>query len=86
MVGDSSRMAVQVGYGARPVSVQLIRGRVLAEASDRPAPGRVVVAPPIPARDSNAADRLSAVLHDFPAKPMAFDIEYAGGIGLVAAS
>ncbi|GAA3612674.1 MinD/ParA family ATP-binding protein [Microlunatus ginsengisoli] len=59
MVGAVTETPAPVGYGARPVSVQLIRGRTLTQASDRPVPGRVVVAPPIPARDPNAADRLS---------------------------
>ena len=51
--------SVAVGYGARPVSVGLTRGRVLAQSADWPAPDRVVVPPPAPARDRNAYDRLA---------------------------
>lgn len=48
-----------VGYGAGPVSVQLTRGRPLLETPLASAPSGVVVAPPRPARDRNAYDRLA---------------------------
>src|SRR3954468_14500936 len=57
VAGGEAHMAV--GDGARPVSVQLTQGRVLTETPGRPVPGRVAMAPPAPARDRNAADRLS---------------------------
>ena len=68
-----------VGYGARPVSVGLTRGRTLAESSDRPAPGRVEVAPPVPAWDRNAADRLS--LKHWPRGHRVLVCSLTGGTG-----
>ena len=56
---ENSTANVAAGYGAGPVSVPLTRGRPLAEAPTAPVPDRVVMAPPPPARDRNADDRLA---------------------------
>jgi len=58
-VVENSTTNVAAGYGAGPVSVQLTRGRPLAEAPTAPVPDQVVMAPPRPARDRNADDRLA---------------------------
>src|SRR6478735_5769964 len=58
MVENSTARAT-VGYGAGPVSVQLTRGRPLVETSIESDPSGVVLAPPRPARDRHAYDRLA---------------------------
>lgn len=58
MVENSTAQAT-VGYGAGPVSVQLTRGRPLVETPLASDSCGVVMAPPRPARDRNADDRLA---------------------------
>src|SRR3954451_8687010 len=77
VAGGEAHMAV--GYGARPVSVQLARGRTLTETPGRPVPGRVEVAPPAPARDRNAADRLA--LKHWPRRHRVLVCSLTGGTG-----
>lgn len=56
---EHSTAKTLVGYGAGPVSVPLTRGRPLIEAPTESDFSQVVVAPPLPARDRNADDRLT---------------------------
>lgn len=58
-MAQNSTARAAVGYGAGPVSVQLTRGRPLVEAPVDPTSSQVVMAPPRPARDRNAQDRLA---------------------------
>jgi hypothetical protein len=61
------------------VSVQLTRGRVLTETPGRPVAGRVAIAPPAPARDRNAADRLA--LKHWPRRHRILVCSLTGGTG-----
>ena len=56
---ENSTARATVGYGAGPVSVQLTRGRPLTTAPTVAVSPPVVVAPPRPAQDRNAYDRLA---------------------------
>lgn len=68
-----------VGYGAGPVSVPLTRGRPPTEAATKPVPDRVVMAPPPPARDRNAYDRLA--LKHWPRGHRVLVCSLTGGTG-----
>jgi MinD-like ATPase involved in chromosome partitioning or flagellar assembly len=78
-VDDGGRESVAVGYGARPVSVGLTRGRTLNPATDGPVQGRVVMSPPQPSRDRNAEDRLA--LKHWPRAHRVLVCSLTGGTG-----
>jgi Mrp family chromosome partitioning ATPase len=78
-VAESSTTKTPVGYGAGPVSVPLTRGRPLTEAPTEPVPDRVVMAPPPPARDRNAYDRLG--LKHWPRGHRVLVCSLTGGTG-----
>ena len=62
--------------------VQLTRGRVLTETPGQPVSGRVAIAPPTPARDRNAADRLA--LKHWPRRHRILVCSLTGGTGRTA--
>ena len=76
---DGGLENVAVGYGARPVSIGLTRGRALTVSSGRSAPRPVEVAPPAPAWDRNAEDRLS--LKHWPRGHRVLVCSLTGGTG-----
>lgn len=76
---EHSTTRVAGGYGAGPVSVSLIRGRPLTEAPTEPVSSRVVMAPPPPARDRNAYDRLA--LKHWPRARRVLVCSLTGGTG-----
>jgi Mrp family chromosome partitioning ATPase len=78
-VVEHSTTKTPVGYGAGPVSVPLTRGRPLTEAPTEPVPDRVVMAPPPPARDRNAYDRLG--LKHWPRGHRVLVCSLTGGTG-----
>jgi Mrp family chromosome partitioning ATPase len=57
----------------------LTRGRVLTETPGQPVSGRVAIAPPTPARDRNAADRLA--LKHWPRRHRILVCSLTGGTG-----
>lgn len=78
MVENSTAQAT-LGYGAGPVSVQLTRGRPLVEAPTKSDSREVVMAPPRPARDRNAYDRLA--LKHWPRGHRVLVCSLTGGTG-----
>lgn len=76
---ESTTARTTVGYGAGPVSIQLTRGRPLTQAPVEPGSAPVVMAPPTPARDRHAHDRLA--LKHWPRGHRVLVCSLTGGTG-----